>query len=275
MRVIDTHLHCWDQSRFDYAWLHGTDLPWRFTPDDIPDAAGIRAVFMEADRRVEQASAEAEWALGLGHGRPPVVAAVAHAPLGDGDSAVAALESLTAIPGVAGVRRLLQDEPLGFFAHEQFLADLRALGAAGLAFDACVRAPQLRELARTARSAPETVIVLDHLGKPAGEDPAEALRGEWLDGIRALAACDNVVLKVSGLLPPDGPLDAVRPWVLAALEAFGPDRAVVGSDWPVSRRVDIPYPRWFEFVLDECGLSAEEADRVGWRNAERIYRVAS
>lgn len=274
MRIVDTHLHCWDRSLFDYAWLEGTDLPYRFTPDDVDsDSADIRAVFMEADRRADQASAEAEWALGLTSSRPPVVAAVAHAPLGDG--AVPELLRLAEVPGVTGIRRLLQDEPLDFFCDDRFLTDLRAVGTAGFVFDACVRSHQLQELARTARSAPGTVVVLDHLGKPAGQDPAEALRGEWIEGIRALAACSNVVVKVSGLLPPTAPVETVRPWVTAALEAFGPDRAVVGSDWPVSRRRGIPYVRWFEFVLTECGLSADEADGVGWRNAEQIYRVAS
>ncbi|MEN0083222.1 MAG: amidohydrolase family protein [Leifsonia sp.] len=274
MLAIDTHLHCWDRALFDYAWLEGTDLPYRFTPDDIDGGSGIRAIFMEADRRSEQAPAEAEWALSLTGGEPAVVAAVAHAPLGEGTRARTELQRLSGVEGVTGIRRLLQDEPAAFFSDRRFLADLRAVGAAGMVFDACVRSHQLRELAGVARSAPDTLIVLDHLGKPAVGRPTGAVRGEWADGIHELAACDNVVVKISGMLPPTGTVEAVRPWVVAALEAFGPDRAVVGSDWPVSRRADMPYRRWFEFVLTECGLSADEADRVGRRNAERIYRVA-
>lgn len=276
MDVVDTHLHCWDRSRFRYDWLEGAGFPERFTPADITVSGSDRwrAVFMEADRTPAQALAEARWALALGTEDPApveVVAAVAYAPLGDG--AIDALATLSAVDGVTGIRRLLQDEPAAFFADATLVADLRAVGDQGLVFDACVRDHQLGALATLAAAAPDTTIVLDHLGKPDTSDPANAAHGDWRTGLDALAARDNVVVKLSGAVPTAGSFTPVRPWVEACLEAFGPERAVLGSDWPVSRTAGTAHRDWFAFVLEECGLTASEADAVSHGTAERVYRL--
>ncbi|MEK6312389.1 MAG: amidohydrolase family protein [Curtobacterium sp.] len=276
MNVIDTHLHCWDRDRFHYAWLEGADLPYRFTPADagpVPTEDRWRAVFMEADRLPGEAIDEARWAMSLSPDGPGIemVGAVAHAPLGVGASPE--LTALRAELGVVGIRRLLQDEPLDSFADPALVADLRRVGDAGLVFDACVRDHQLQALAELADRCPGTTIVLDHLGKPDVSDPSGARIGGWIDGVRSLAARENVVVKLSGILPVNGPFAGVRPWVLAGLEAFGPERVVVGSDWPVSRRPEDAYEDWFRFVLTDCELAADEVDAVSHANAERIYGV--
>lgn len=278
MNVVDTHLHCWDRSRFDYAWLEGAGFPDRFTPADATVAASwsVRAVFMEADRAAHQAEDEARWALTLSNGAPgtpTIVGAIAHAPLHPG--AGTALDAIAAVPGVRGVRRLLQDEPATFLQADDTAAGLRLVGERGLVFDACVRQHQLRDLAELAGAAPGTTIVLDHLGKPDVEDRTGARRGEWADGIAALAARPNVVVKLSGLLPTDGSFADVRPWVAACLERFGPGRAVLGSDWPVSRVRGVAYTDWFADVLEAHGLTGAEQDAVATGNAERVYRLGS
>lgn len=278
MDVVDTHLHCWDRSRFRYDWLEGAGLPERFTPADITVSGSDRwrAVFMEADRMPEQALEEARWALALGTEEPAqveIVAAVAHAPLGGG--AAARLTTLSAVSGVTGIRRLLQDEPAAFLADATLVADLRAVGDEGLVFDACVREHQLGALAALADAAPDTTVVLDHLGKPDMTDAASAAHGDWRTGIDALAAGENVVVKLSGVVSSGGSFAAVRPWVEACLEAFGPDRAVLGSDWPVSRTAGTPYRDWFAFVLEECGLTADEVAAVSHGTAERVYRLGA
>lgn len=278
MDVVDTHLHCWDRSRFRYDWLAGAGLPERFTPADttVSGSDRWRAVFMEADRMPEQALAEARWALALGteeHAPVEIVAAVAYAPLGGG--AAAELATLSAVPGVTGIRRLLQDEPAAFFADATLVADLRAVGDEGLVFDACVREHQLGALATLAGAAPDTTVVLDHLGKPDTTDTASAAHGDWRTGIDALAARENVVVKLSGVVSSGGSFALVRPWVEACLEAFGPDRAVLGSDWPVSRTAGTPYRDWFAFVLEECGLTADEVAAVSHGTAERVYRLGA
>ncbi|NUU27874.1 amidohydrolase family protein, partial [Curtobacterium albidum] len=174
MNVIDTHLHCWDRDRFHYAWLEGADLPYRFAPADagpVPAEDRWRAVFMEADRLPGEAIDEARWAMSLSPDGPGIemVGAVAHAPLGVGASSE--LTALRAEPGVVGIRRLLQDEPLDSFADPALVADLRRVGEGGLVFDACVRDHQLQALAELADRCAGTTMVLDHLGKPDVSDP--------------------------------------------------------------------------------------------------------
>lgn len=276
MNVIDTHLHCWDRDRFHYAWLEGTDLPYRFTPEDVGRVTAEdrwRAIFMEADRLPGEALDEARWALGLSTAAPgiEIVGAVAHAPLGA--DASAELAALQAEARVVGIRRLLQDEPLDFFSDPALREDLGRVGERGLIFDACVRDHQLGALAELAGRCEKTTIVLDHLGKPDVSDPASALSGVWVDGLRALARRENAVVKLSGILPEYGSFAAVRPWVEACLASFGPDRTVLGSDWPVSRRPEHAYEDWFRFVLTECGLSRSEVDAVSHGTAERLYGI--
>ena len=121
----------------------------------------------------------------------------------------------------------------GFVTSPDLLAGVRLLGDHALPFDACVRARQLGELAGLADACPSTTIILDHLGKPAPGDPDIA---EWRDAISILARRENVVCKLSGLATEAAPGTAPGCWpacCATAIDAFGPERCMYGSDWPV------------------------------------------
>jgi len=276
---LDTHLHCWDRSLFSYDWLHGTPFPERFTPADVADqSAGVLgAVFVEADRRPEEAPAEAAWAAQLHAGGPAIAAVVAFLPIEKGTEVAADLDVLGANDKVTGVRRLLQDEPAAFFDDPSVAAGLTAVGAAGLAFDACVRAHQLPALVRLRRRAPEVTVVLDHLGKPDIDEAwGSTTSRQWLDDLSALAGEPNTVIKLSGqgsAADPARTFDRAQPFVAAALEAFGPERCLVGSDWPVSRRDGEPYEAWFDHVATSYGLSETEQALVLRDNAATTYGI--
>ena len=278
-RYIDAHLHCWDRRLFTYEWLDQTPLPERFTPADLADesASSLGAVFVEADRAPAEASAEAAWAARLDAGGPSVAAVVAFAPIERGEAVAADLDALSEIDKVTGVRRLLQDESDDFFDDPSVTTGLAAVGAAGLTFDACVRAHQLPALVRLRQRAPEATVVLDHLGKPSIDDAwASPTTSQWRDDLTALAAEPNTVIKLSGQGSAGDPgrtFDRARPFVAAALETFGPDRCMVGSDWPVSRRDGEPYEAWFDHVATSYGLSAAEQELVLWRTAATTYGI--
>jgi L-fuconolactonase len=171
---------------------------------------------------------------------------------------------------------LLQDEPLEFFEHPGLLVGLRALADSGLPFDACIRHHQLGALTSLLAKVPELPVVLDHLAKPpvaTGDD------GTWERDLRALAELPQARVKLSGM-PPELRDDqewvsAARPWLEVALDAFGADRAMVGSDWPVSamspRR--LAPGRWLSMVLDELAASPAEREQLSWRTASRFYGV--
>ena len=276
---IDTHLHCWDRRLFSYGWLEGTPFPERFTPADVADQSesSLGAIFVEADRTPAEGPAEARWAAQLHEGGPSIAAVVAFLPVERGDAVAADLDLLRDNHKVAGVRRLLQDEQADFFEDPSVAAGLAAVGEAGLTFDACVRAHQLPALVRLRQRAPETTVILDHLGKPDIDDEwGSQSTAQWLKDLTALASEPNTLIKLSGqgsAADRAGTFDRARPFVGAALETFGPGRCMVGSDWPVSRRDGEPYEAWFDFIATSFGLSEAEQELVLRGNAASAYGI--
>ena len=120
-------------------------------------------------------------------------------------------------------------------------------------------------------------MVLDHLGKPDIDDEwASRPTTQWLDGLTALANEPSTLIKLSGqesAVDPARTFDRAHPFVAAALEVFGPDRCMVGSDWPVSRRDGEPYEAWFDFVATSFGLSEAEQESVLRGNAATTYGI--
>lgn len=275
---VDAHLHAWDRAHLRYPWLEGDEhAPTRFTPADLPPGSMPQAaVFVEAAAATGSAVDEAVWAAGLPG--DAFAAIVAHAPIEAGQRLQETLVELGSLPKIVGVRRVLQDEPSERLAEPAWVEGLRVVGDLGLVFDACVRDHQLPALIALVRAAPATGFVLDHLGKPPiragwGGPRADA----WVGAIRMLAAEPNTTVKLSGLAPEagPGPLEPqLRPWVETALDVFGPDRAMAGSDWPVSQRPGWTYGDWFELLEDGFGLGVTERALVLRTTAARVYRIA-
>lgn len=274
---VDAHLHAWDRAHLRYPWLEGDEhAPTRFTPADLPAGSMPQAaVFVEAAAASDSAVDEAVWAAGLP--RDAFAAIVAQAPIEAGQRLQETLVELGSVPKIVGVRRVLQDEPSERLAEPAWVEGLRVVGDLGLVFDACVRDHQLPALITLVRAAPATGFVLDHLGKPPiragwGDPRADA----WVRAIRTLAAEPNTTVKLSGLAPEagPGPLEAqLQPWVETALDVFGPDRAMAGSDWPVSQRPGWAYGDWFALLENGFGLGVTERAQVLRTTAARTYRI--
>jgi L-fuconolactonase len=148
-------------------------------------------------------------------------------------------------------------------------------GQLGLAVDLCVRSHQIAEVTRLAELCPEATFVLDHLGKP---DIAAGQWTDWLHDIQAMAQLDNVRCKLSGLTTEAGEgisgTNKIRPYLQAAVDAFGPDRCMFGSDWP-NAGLQISYAGWVSLVLDSVSdLGARERDRVMRGTALEVYARA-
>jgi L-fuconolactonase len=148
-------------------------------------------------------------------------------------------------------------------------------------FDLVVRAEQLPACARLAAALPEVSFVLDHLGKPRldpGGGPGTAARlAAWERDLAELAARPNVTAKLSGLVT-EARWDAwrpddLRPAVDHALEVFGPDRLMFGSDWPVCLLAS-DYGGWLATLGDLlAGLSEDESAAVWAGTARRVYQL--
>ncbi|MCI1018765.1 amidohydrolase family protein [Microbacterium sp. C5A9] len=299
MRVLDSHLHLWSPDALTYTWLDGP-LAWEFAALEIEhsrvDAATVeRAVFVQAETVEDDFLAEVRWVAAQAQAAG-VVAIVAGARLDRGTDTTAHLEGLAAEPLVVGVRHNLQDEPDGVAVSAVFVTGAREVAARGWTFDACVRAPQLPDIARLAGAVPELRMVLDHLGKPVvgTADAPVAPSMEWVRDLDDLARHPEVFCKLSGLpAEASGEWSAAQlePFLDAAADAFGVERLMWGSDWPVSvigpaEPGDPHAPadgsatyqptarsRWADAVITWADRRGHDLDAIFWSNAEEFYRV--
>jgi len=281
LSVIDTHVHFWDRARLSYPWLEEVPaIAGRHTPRELADEAGrrfpTRIVFVQADTR--DGAAEAAWVEQLAAREPggsALAGIVAFAPVDQGAETLAALAAMRARPLVRGIRHLIQGETdPGFCLRPAFVAGVRAVGAAGLVFDLCIRHHQLRAVTELARACPETRFVLDHAGKP---DIRGRVLDPWRADITALARLPHVACKISGLVTEADParwtIDDLRPYVEHLLGAFGPGRLLFGSDWPVVKLAS-SYDRWLDTALALLEpLAPTERQAVLADNARREYRL--
>ena len=277
--VVDSHIHFWDTDRFDYPWLQGfSELNRPFVPADL-DVGEVQIealIFVQANPVWDEVDQETAWVQHLREGDRRIQALVAGLPLDRGAAAVnASLERLSHESGVAGVRQLIQDEPEGFSVQAPFVEAVRLAGQFGLTVDLCVRNHQITEVTKLAELCPEVTFVLDHLGKP---DVAARQWTGWLHDIKAMARLDNVRCKLSGLTTEadEGTrgMNNIRRYLRAAVDAFGPERCMFGSDWP-NASLQISYAGWVSLVLDAVSdLAARERDRVMRGTALEVYARA-
>lgn len=275
-RRIDAHQHFWDLSTGGYDWPTAAEGPIfrTFTPADLaPElvAAGIDATVLvqTTDTLTDTdamfaAAAENAWIVGI----------VGWVPLTDAPAATAAIESRLN-HGLRGIRHLIHREAdRDWILREDVRPGLELLARHGLTFDVVAVFPDhLRHVPTIADRHPDLTLVIDHLAKPP-------IRGEgwdvWRRELLNAAARPNVVAKISGLDTAAGTswtVDELRPSVDAALDAFGPDRLLFGSDWPVSRMVSTygEVVSATETLL--AGLSDDECAAVFGGTAQRVYRL--
>jgi L-fuconolactonase len=278
MKVIDTHAHFWDVDRIDYPWIpEGSPFDRSFHLEDYQRAsAGLpiaQMVFVECDAAPGCSVAEAEWVASLAERDPRIQGIVARVAL-TGDDAMATLDRIAAMPLVRGIRDNIQGHEPGFALQDRFVAGVREVHRRGLHFELCLKHHQLEETIELVRRCPDGQFVLDHCAKP---DIQLGLRQPWRTQIREMAALPNVVCKISGLVTeadwekwqPDDVLWYAR----TAAEAFGPERILFGSDWPVNE-VAGGYARWFELAQALAAPWAQsDRDRFFRQNAARIYRL--
>ena len=260
-------------------------------------------VFVEAGRTPAQGLAEAKWVASLaqeardGTSRPqeaPILGIVAHASLELGVAIRPSLALLAKMRGdkkespdtkespdmkespVVGIRRNYQEEAPGFARQPSFARGLRALPDFGFTHDLCIHWHQIEETIELVARCPEVQFILDHCAKPAitTPRPPDADR-RWRAGMRALAARPNVVCKLSGLVTE---ADHARwqtadlwPYLDYALEVFGTERLLFGSDWPVVTLAS-SWSRWLATLREALvGLSEAEQSAIFAGNARRVY----
>lgn len=235
---IDAHVHAWRYAPAEYPWIDaGMDALRRDRlPDDLAPLlakAGLDACIAVQARADE---AENAFLLDLADAHAWIAAVVGWVDLFAADAGER-IAHWAARPKLRGIRHLLQDDPdvAATLADPRFAAGVRAVQARGLVYEVLVRGPaQLAQVPAFCARHDAHALVLDHLGKPAIGGTGET---EWREALHALAAQPHVLCKLSGLVTEvvtaQLDRDALHRHLDAALDAFGPDRLMFGSDWPV------------------------------------------
>lgn len=276
-RIIDTHTHFYDPTRPQgVPWPgKGTNLYRKVLPSDwhvLAEPHGIKeTVIVEASAWVE----DNQWILDLAAQEKCIVGFVGH--LDPKDAGFGAnLKRFAANPIFRGVR--WGGAALGNAAmKDQVHSGAKLLADHGLELDLNGGPDYLPHAARLADEVKDLRIVINHLG---GSGDPKALRPEWKENIRIIAAKKNVWMKVSALVEQVKGAEGQAPrdvgYYLPILdhlwECFGPDRLIYGSNWPVSDRA-APYDVVFGLVRDYFSAKGAEAcEKYFWKNSHEAYR---
>lgn len=285
MEIIDSHVHFWDPGKLGYEWhqdvpkIAKAHLPKDFTAaTDGIDISGI--VFVEADCQAGQKLGEVEWVDSLAQQDSRILGVVAAAAVDQGSAEVESqLKALREHALVRGVRHLIQDREPGFATRPSFIEGIQMLPSYGFSFDLCLKHAQLPEVIQLVESCPETDFVLDHIAKPG---IADGTLDPWRRHIDALASLPQVVAcKLSGLITEakwtEWTTETLQPYVEHVVQAFGPDRLLYGSDWPVSVLAGGYQAWWISLyeILDALLVPPLDQEKIYGTNARRVYRLAA
>ncbi len=296
--IVDTHQHLWDLSVLDLPWLKGVpELASEHVMSTYAEASHgfevAKTVYMEVDVSPDQIEIERDYVFGL-------------CDADDNPMAGATLRGRPGVEGFAGwVNGLANDDRAKGFRQvihppdmapdyclrDAFVKDIQLLGEIDKHFDICIRPADLGSAIKLADACSDTRLVLDHCGNPHPEivngslssddydkaDPYWHQPDQWKRDIETLGRRENVVCKISGVIArlPEGKgaAECLADTVNHCLEAFGPDRVVFGSDWPVCT-LGAPYKAWVDALGEIIAeRTEEEQGKLLSLNAVRFYKL--
>jgi L-fuconolactonase len=273
--LLDSHQHFWVYDDAQYPWIPtGTPLHRDWLPEDLAklqQPLGLEgSIAVQARQTVE----ESRWLLTLADHDPRIKGVVGWVDL-KSPAVAADLAELAKHPRFRGVRHVVQSEPDDdFMIRPDFLRGIGELRAFKLTYDILIFPKQLPAAIKLVTKYPEQPFVLDHIAKPLIKD---GVMEPWRSQLRELATATNVMCKVSGIITEADqkawkPED-LRPYLDVVFEAFGSERLMWGSDWPVCLLAG-SYERVFG-LMDEYASSLTASQRAGLfgGNCARFYGV--
>lgn len=285
--IIDTHLHVWDQTRLKYSAFDGHPLFGKpYHVEDYRKACGkveVEAmVFLECYADFWEGGGqyieEIEFVEDEQKRDPGIKAIIPMAPLEWGNKVEPMLRQMRDHhPSVRGIRRIMEfdADPRALTMSDGFIEGVNLLGKFGWSFDINPNYTQMdfiREFATRIHGVP---MILDHCGKPGiKQGKIEQFREDMQD----LARHPDMWVKLSDLPPyasENWTEEELRPYIVATLDAFGPERTIYAGDYPILLQ-SLTLPRWVE-VLDnafaDLGLSETETRKIYRDNANAFYRL--
>ena len=271
---VDSHQHFWEYDPQQYPWIQ-QDWPIRksFLPEELKPLLNARGFSACIAVQARQTIEETEWLLRLADQHPFIAGVVGWADL-RAENVAEQLQELRH-PNLVGVRHVAQDEPDDWFlAGKDFKSGIAQLKDFDLAYDILVFPHQLPAAVELVRTFPDQRFVLDHIAKP---NIREAQIEPWKTQIRELAKSPNVWCKLSGMVTEakwrNWSTTDFRPYLDVVWEAFGEDRLMIGSDWPVCL-LSGDYAPVMNVVHDYIGqFSAAGQEKVLGGNAIKFYKL--
>ncbi|WP_438392140.1 amidohydrolase family protein [Caballeronia sp. DA-9] len=296
MQVVDPHIHLWDLKTHHYPWLanpgksfvgDARELKHDYLINDFLSETGpvqvLKIVHVDANHDPDDPVEETRWLQEIadneGRGMPDAIVAGADLSAKNADEILAAH---AAFRNTRGIRQILNvhSNPLYNYVRRHFMRDAQWRKNFGLlkhysmSFDLQLYPSQMHEAASLAQEHHEIQFIVNHAGMCVDRDPAEG-KAQWRDGMRALAACPNVAVKISGLAMFDHAwtVESFRPYVLETIDVFGCDRSMFASNFPVDRLFASYEALWNAYAFLVKDFSDTEKEALFTSNAERIYRI--
>jgi L-fuconolactonase len=273
---IDAHHHLWKYSAAQYPWISENMglLRRDFVIQDLMDVLEESDMDGVVTVQARQAMAETRWLLDLARSHDFIRGVVGWVALTDpkveGD-----LEHLSTHAKLKSVRHVLHDEPDDFYIlREDFNRGIKLLQSFGLRYDLLIFERHLPQTIQFVDRHPNQIFILNHIAKPR---IGQGVISPWRENLTELARRENVFCKLSGLVTEaswqswtEADLD---PYLQIALTAFGPERVIFGSDWPVIL-LGSSYKRWVDVVQRSIShLSEYEQERIFGKTATEVYRL--
>lgn len=260
--TLDAHRHFWRYNDTEFGWIADDCLRRDFLPENCVGMDPCIAV--EARQSME----ETEWLLTLAGRNPDLIrGVVGWLPIASPDFP-SVLDRFSGERKLVGLRHVVQDEPDdAFILRPDFVCGVRHLLSRGYAYDILVFERHLDNVAKFVDSLPpDARLVLDHCGKPCDFR-------SWRQNIHELAKRENLYCKLSGLVTEigDSRAEALLPYIEVALAAFGEDRVMFGSDWPVVS-AQMPYPDWRR-IVEHAAVKCGAVHEIMEANVARFYKI--
>jgi L-fuconolactonase len=273
---IDAHQHYWKFNTTEYSWISDQMkvLKRDYLPDDLlPELHGIGfdgSIAVQA----RQNPVETRWLLENAEKYGFVKGVVGWIDLCS-DECENQLNEFVKNRKFVGVRHVLQDEPDDrFMLTDSFLRGISILGKHNIVYELLILPKHLPFAEELVRLFPGQQFVLDHIAKPLIK---EGTLSPWEEGIQKLAKHPNISCKLSGMVTEAGwsswKAEDFLPYLSVALDAFGPSRLMIGSDWPVCT-VSSSYGKTMNLVIDYLSsLNDQDRDLILGLNAMRLYKL--
>ncbi|RXG11936.1 L-fuconolactonase [Leeuwenhoekiella aestuarii] len=274
--IIDTHQHFWQYNPVKHDWIDEEMAVIRhdFMPQDLQpvyeehDVTGCIAV--QADQTLD----ENTFLLNLADEYNFIKGVIGWVDF-QSDSVQQDLDYYAEMPLMKGYRHVVQAETdPSFLLRKSFLSGISKLKDTGAVYEILVFAHQLPAVLEFVKLFPEQQFVIDHIAKP---NIKEGYIDSWALLMRAIASYENVSCKVSGMITEADyktwkTID-LMPYMNVVFEAFGPDRIIYGSDWPVCLAAG-SYSQVLNVAKAFAGqLSKDERELFFYKNAQRIYTI--